>query len=143
MANEVTGAEKEVGSCFGTWDPRFEECASKCTVAEKCRKALKDAGKPKPVEEIPKQTVEPAEEIPDMDPFQFLLFRLSGKYKQQAAEKDGEKRFRFMDGKRIHARIVVAKTGKMLIETDDVKIQLNKGCETTEQVSFMFRAFLA
>ena len=139
---EKSGVDKVVGSCFGTWDPRFEECASKCTVAEKCRKAQTDAGKPKPAD-LAKQVTEPEEELPEMEPFAYLLFRLSGKYKQQGKEKGGEARYRFLDGKRVHARIVVAKNGKMLIETDDVKIQLNEGLKTTQQVSYLFRAFLA
>lgn len=71
----------DAGVCFGEYDESYKECLKQCQLRTKCKEQTKLAPKPvQSVEDAGAGLVEEVEQFQDMDPFDFLVKTLEGKY---------------------------------------------------------------
>jgi len=130
--------EKEPGACFGTWDPKFDECTSRCRVSEKCRVNTQNAGKPAPAAPV----TEEAMELPEMDPYDYLVECLKGRFDVQSGEKNGVRRCRFRKDGKVVGHVTVLASGKSQFVTTNSKLQLDEGMDSTKQAGQIAQAIL-
>ena len=143
MSEEVAEAQvgEEMGSCYGTWDPKFEECVSKCKISAKCRKSTLESAKPKPVE-TERVPVDNEQEAQEMDPVEFLLQSIKGRYEVDDVQKNGMRAFRVRDGKKIIGTVKILASGRTQVSTDNAKLQLELGLQDCRQASQVFQAII-
>ena len=143
MSEEVSESQvgEEMGSCYGTWDPKFEECVSECRIAAKCRKSTLESAKPKPVE-TERVPVDEETKMEDMDPVEFLLQSIKGRYEVDAVEKNGMRAFRIRDGKKRIGTVKILASGRTQVSTDNAKLQLELGLQDCRQASQVFQAII-
>jgi hypothetical protein len=128
---------KDLAECYGEWDQKFKECTEDCTLGEQCRRATLAAQKPKP----PAPALEAETELPEMDPVEFLLESIKGRYDIEAVKKAKATIYRVRKDTDRVARVTVVDNGMVQIETRSAKLQL-KALESVKQASEIFKALL-
>jgi len=143
MSEEVAEVSvgEDMGSCYGTWDPKFEECVSQCKIAAKCRKSTQESAKPKAIEP---ERVPVEEEIAmeDMDPVEFLIQSIKGRYEVDVVEKNGMRAMRIRDGKKNIGTVKILPSGRTQVVTDNAKLQLQLGLQGCRQAAQVFQAII-
>ncbi len=136
----VDPAENEMWpACFGTYDEAFIECTKKCELRDRC-KAHKNQVPPKatPIEE------EAAiEEFPEMEPKEYLVESLKGRYKVSVKKEGALEIYNCMKDGKPAVQVRVTASGRYLMRCPalGVVLQLDK-LESVRQASQLFKALL-
>lgn len=113
---------KDLAPCFGSWDENFKECTERCELRERCKSHLEMAAKPAP----PRPPKEEVEEIPELEPRDYLVECLKGRY--EVLVKDTEKGFMIAGRKngRMVVKVIIIPSGKVLVDviSTGAKLQL-------------------
>lgn len=141
---DMVGLVDKPGACFGQYDKSFNECANECQIRQKCKEKTKQAPKPvTPVEEAADGLGDGVEEFAEMNPRDFLVESLKGRY--EVMVKDTPKGY-MVAGRRngkMAVKVMIIPSGKVLIEVveNGAKLQL-PALESPRQVLGIVKALL-
>ena len=132
---------KDLAPCYGTWDEDYNDCVKVCELRERCKSHTENAAKPRPPAPEPK--VEEIEDIPELEPKEYLVECLKGRH--DVMVKDTEKGFMVAarkDGK-MAVKVMIVPSGKVLIDVIETgaKVQLPE-LESCRQVLNIAKALL-
>lgn len=132
----------DAAECFGEYDESYTDCTEVCEIRDMCKKQTKLAPKPAmPVE--PEETM--VAEVEEMEPREYLVEVLKGRYKVRHGEKKGKG---FMaqafkdDELVVEVKITVSNKCLIKVLPTDVTVQLLDGLESCQQVMYIGKAFL-
>lgn len=139
VVDPAAGIDKEAAACFGEWED-VPDCTGKCEISDRCKKQTKMAPKPAG----PPQALEPIHELPEMDPKDYLIQSMKGKYDTEEVMNGATEVIRCRRDGKLLAKVQIKETGRYhyLISTKKGKLQLSK-LESVKQAHEIFKALLS
>ena len=137
VVDPLASVDTVMVECFGEWDIGFRECTVVCEVRVMCEKQTKAA----PTLAPSAPALEGVEELPEMDPKEFLIEMLKGRYDLETSTTDGVMSIRCRKDGRGRVSIKITEAGRYYFQTQGVKCQLEK-LESVRQASYIFKAIL-
>jgi len=137
--NEKVDVYKNRGGCFGTFDDKFDDCTIKCMLAERCRKDTLSASRPAE----PSVSVDDSvPEFREMEPIDYLLECLKGRFDVDEVNRKDVRAFRFRKGKIVRGMVTILPSGRIQFKTSDARLQIDSGLKSCKQASEIFKAIL-
>jgi hypothetical protein len=125
--------------CFGTWDENFQECTAICELRERCKTHKDKAPTPPP----PEPAEDVVEELPDMDPKDYLIECLKGRYDLETKKNKSVTILNCRKNGKPVIQIRVTATNRYLMRVPSKGIMLQMDVlETVRQASELFKALL-
>jgi hypothetical protein len=137
MSEVENVVSQEMGRCFGQYDAKDSACVSMCAISKRCKKD-KEA-QLKPATEIIK---EDTEEIQEMNPVDYFLECLKGRFDVKEAYTDLMTAFQFSKNGKVLGTIKILKDDSVLLKAKNAQLILNNGFQSCKQANEIFHSVL-